>query len=167
MSKRNFILQQGLDLPNDPDSVSRLYSALQFQPRLIGVLVLTGAGFQLPEIFFAIGGALLCSAIAPRWNPFNALYNYTFGAKRGLFMLRSAPPRMFAEAMGGSLAVGIAVLLVLGQSGAALVLEGVFVLANAAAVFSRFCFGTFLFCRLKSKRFAVGANGCDPAAHCR
>jgi hypothetical protein len=42
-SKRNFILQQRLNAPDDPESESILYSALQFQPRLIGGLGLAGA----------------------------------------------------------------------------------------------------------------------------
>jgi hypothetical protein len=157
-SKQHFILQQGLDPPGDPESESILYSALQFQPRFIGVLVLAGVAFQSPAIFFLLGAALSCSAIAPRWNPFNALYNYTLGARRGSFLLRSAPPRMFAEAIAGCLALAIAALAALGQSGAAVVLEAVFVLANASAVFSGFCLGAFLFFRLKGGRAVMCAD---------
>jgi hypothetical protein len=150
-SKRSFILQQGMDPPDDPEQESILYSALQSQPRLIGALIVSGVCLQSPGIFFAVGAALLCSAIEPRWNPFNALYNYTSGTKRGLFLLRSAQPRIFAEAMGGSLAVAIAILLAFEQTGPALLFEGLFLLANAAVVFSRFCFGAVLFAGLKSK----------------
>jgi hypothetical protein len=165
-----FIRQQGLDAPPDPKSESILYSALQFQPRLIGVLVLTGVGFQLPAIFLAVGAALLCSAIVPRWNPFNALYNYTLGAKRGWFLFRSAPPRVFAEAMAGCISAGIGVLLILGQRGGALALEAVFLMANAAAIFSRFCFGACLFYWLKNQGanypdgIAARSNNCSRSA---
>jgi hypothetical protein len=152
-SKKNFILEQGLRAPDDPGSASMLYAALQFQPRLIGALVLIGVGFQAPELFLALGAALLCSALAPRWNPFNALYNYPLGSKRGSFLLRSAPPRIFAEAMAGCLAVTIGALLARGHDRSALLLEGVFVLANAAVVFRQFCFGAFLFSWFKNRLF--------------
>lgn len=150
-SKDLFIRQQGLDAPPDPESEAIMYSALQFQPRLIGVLALAGVGLHSAAILLAVGATLLCGAIAPRWNPFNALYNYTLGAKRGSFLLRSAPPRVFAEAMAGCLAVSIGVLLIFGQSGCAVVLETVFLTANATAIFSRFCFGACLFYWLKNQ----------------
>src|SRR5262249_34951278 len=87
-------------------------------------------------------------AIAPGWNPFNALYNHTAGKRHSLW-LRSLPPRMFAEAMAGSVALGIGVLLALGQSGPAILLESVFLIGNAAAVFAGFCSGAALFFRLR------------------
>src|SRR5215831_14288629 len=118
--RRSFILQQGLEPPNDPVAESMLHAALQFQPRLIGALVLAGVVFQSSTIFLAIGAALLCSAIAPRWNPFNVLYNFTFGASRGTILLRSASPRRFAEAMASFFALGIGVLLALDHSNAAM-----------------------------------------------
>src|SRR5262245_59431834 len=75
--RKIFIVQQGLVAPDDPEQESILYSALQFQPRLIGALVLVGLALQTSEVFLAVGAALFCSAIAPGWNPFNALYNHT------------------------------------------------------------------------------------------
>ena len=143
--KNIFIVQQGLNAPTNPDSTAILYEALQFQPRLIGALILIGVGFQSPGIFVALGAVLLCSAILPRRNPFNALYNHAFGARRGSFLLRSAPSRRFSEAIAGSLALGIGLLLAFGHRWSALALESVFVLANAAVVFSGFCLGAFLF----------------------
>jgi hypothetical protein len=156
--KRSFILQQGLQPPKDPVAESMLYSSLQFQPRLVGVLALTGVAFQSSKIFLAIGAVLLCSAIAPRRNPFNALYSYTFGAKRGLLLLRSTPPRRFAEAMASSFALGIGTLWTLEHNNAALGLAGVFLLANVAVVFRGFCFGAYLFWRLRSIISAISGQ---------
>src|SRR5262245_48842300 len=156
--KRNFILQQGLQPPNDPVAEAMLYSALQFQPRLIGALALTGVAFQSSKTFLAIGAVLLCSAVAPRRNPFNALYNYTFGAKRGLLLLRSASPRRFAEAMTSSFAIGIGTLWALEHNNAALGLAAVFVLANAAVALRGFCFGAYLFWRLESIISAISGQ---------
>ena len=148
-SKRDFILQQGFHIPDDPKTESTLFAALQFQPRLIGGLILAGVALQSPGIFLAVGAALWFSAAAPRWNPFNMLYNYTLGSKRRLFLLLSPSPRVFSEALAGSLAVVIAVSLALGYRSTAMVLAGIFVLANSAVVFSKFCFGAALFSRLK------------------
>jgi hypothetical protein len=159
-SKREFILQQGFDVPTDPGSESALFAAMQFQPRVIGGLVLAGVALQSPWIFFAVSAALWWSAIVPRWNPFNAVYNYTLGVKRGFFLLLSPPPRLFSEALTGSLAAGIALLLATG-SGAAMLLEGVFVLANIAVVFSRSCAGAALFSRLKLEAFCKCAETGD------
>ena len=143
--KKSFILQQGLDAPENVDSESLIHEALQFQPRLIGALILIGVGSQSPQIFAVLGAILLCSAIVPRSNPFNALYNRTIGTRRGSFLLRSAPPRRCSEAIAGSLALSIGALLAFGHNWPALALEGVFVLANAAVVFSGFCFAALLF----------------------
>jgi hypothetical protein len=147
--KRTFILQQGLEPPNHPVAESLLYSALQFQPRLVGALLVIGMVFQSPVIFLAVGAALLSSAIAPLWNPFNALCNFTFGIRRGPLLLRSAPPRRFAEAMAGSFGLSIWTLWTLGYSDAAPGLAAVFLLANAAVIFRGFCFGSYLFWRLR------------------
>src|SRR5262245_19704650 len=156
--KRNFILQQGLQPPKDPVAESTLFWALQFQPPLIGALTLTGVAFQSSKIFLAIGAVLLCSAIAPRRNLFNALYNYMFGAKRGLFLLRSTPQRRFAEAMASSFALGIATLRTLEYNNDALGLAGLFLLANAAVVFRGFCFGAYLYWRLRSIISAISGQ---------
>src|SRR5689334_5717550 len=91
-TKRNFILQLGVTPPDDPESEAMLYSALQFQPRVVGGLTLAAAALQSPEIFFLLGAALLWSAVAPRWNPFNGVYNSTLG-KRRVALLPSPTPR--------------------------------------------------------------------------
>ena len=143
--KRNFILQQGLP---DPPAASCLlqYSALQFQPRVVALLVLVAVLLQSPLMFLALSAVLLWSAIFPRWNPFDALYNRIVAARTGRIALSPAPsPRRFAQAMAGAFALGIGASLLMGWRTTAIVLEVILVLAVGALVFGSFCFGSFVF----------------------
>lgn len=150
-SKRSFVLQQGFSVPGDPETESNLFFALQVQPRFIGCLILAGVALRSPFIFLIAGVVMWFSAIVPRWNPFNALYNHALGKRRGVFLLMSPPPRMFSEALAGSLALGIALLFAAGHTGVAMLLAGFFALANSAVVFSRFCVGASLFAWLSRR----------------
>lgn len=144
-SKRNFILQQGLREPSAP-TCDLQFSVLLFQPRLVGLVTLVGVVFQSPAVFLALAAVLWWSALFPRWNPFDAFNNGTLGARPGEFSLSPAPaPRRFAQGMAGTLALGIAVSLVLGWKFPVLLLEALLVAAVAALVFGRFCLGSFVF----------------------
>jgi hypothetical protein len=89
-TKRNFILQQGLQEPS-PGLYPAQYSALQFQPRVVGVVILVGVGLQSAAVFLALSALLWWSALLQRWNPFDAVYNGTLGARPGSVSLRLAP----------------------------------------------------------------------------
>jgi hypothetical protein len=80
-AKRNFILQQGLSEPV-AETCPLQYSALLFQPRVIGLWLVVAVIMQKPSWFFALAALLWWSALAPRLNPFDALYNWTL-ARRG------------------------------------------------------------------------------------
>jgi uncharacterized protein DUF4395 len=143
--KRNFILQMGFD---DPASavVTRQYSALTFQPRVVLVLAVTGILFQSPTVFAAICAMLWVSALFPKLNPLSALYNLTIGGRPGAFRLGPAPaPRRGAETMAGAFALAIALLILTGFHLAAYVLQGIFLAASLAVEFAGFCFGTFAY----------------------
>jgi hypothetical protein len=73
-AKRNFILQQGLDSPVEESCPIR-FSALMFQPRVVGSIVLLAVVLQSPTIFLILSGVLWWSALLPRLNPFDAVYN--------------------------------------------------------------------------------------------
>jgi len=79
--KRNFILQQGFEEPA-PAVCPRQYSALHFQPRSVFVWLVAGILFQSPSVFYVLCAVLWWSALFPKLNPFDALYNLTFGGKR-------------------------------------------------------------------------------------
>src|SRR5215510_1060503 len=80
--KRNLILQQGLCEPV-AGTCPLQYSALLFQPRLVGLWVVLATILQAQLLFFALAAVLWWSALAPRLNPFDALYNWILAGSRG------------------------------------------------------------------------------------
>jgi Domain of unknown function (DUF4395) len=143
-AKRNFILQQGLSEPV-AESCPLQYSALLFQPRIIALWLVVAVIMQKPSWFFALAAVLWWSALAPRLNPFDALYNWTL-ARRGGPTLTAAPaPRRFAQALAGLFALAIGVSLTLDWRTIALVIEGFFIVAVGALAFGGFCLGSFVF----------------------
>ena len=143
--KRNFILQQGFADPI-PQSCGRHYSALLFQSRLVGLAVLIGTVFQWPAVFLTLTAVLWWSALLPKWNPFDALYNYFWGSKAGAIPLSPAPgPRRFAQGVAGFFNLMIWNSLMLGWHVVAYVLEGVMIVSVCALIFGGFCLGSFIY----------------------
>jgi Domain of unknown function (DUF4395) len=143
-TKRNFILQQGFAEP-DAGGCSRLYSGLQFQPRVILVWVLAGIVLQSLWLFAALGVVLWWNALLPKRNLFDAAYNATAGRRAGAVRLNPAPaPRRTAQAMAGAFALGCALLLHYGLMAAAYAVEGIFVAAILALLLGAFCMGSLV-----------------------
>lgn len=142
--KRNFILQQGLCEPA-AGTCARQYSALLFQPWLIGLYLVVAVILQAPLMFFALAAVLWWSALAPRLNPFDALYNWTLARSGGITLTPAPAPRRFAQFLAGSFALTIGVSLALGWRTTAFVVEGLFIVAVGALVFGGFCLGSFVF----------------------
>jgi hypothetical protein len=128
-----------------------------FQPRVVGAIVLLGVILQSPAIFLVLSGILWWSALLPRRNPFDAVYNRTLGSRPGALRLSPAPPpRRFAQGMAGSFALAIGALLIFGMGAAAVVMQALLLAALAALVFGRFCLGSFTYHLLSgSSEFAV------------
>ena len=154
--ERNFILQQGLPEPA-AETCHLQYSALQFQPRLVGLAVLLGVLFQEPAVFLVLAGLLWWSAVFPRLSPFDAMYNASGSRRPGRIALSPAPgPRRFAQAMAGTFALAIGIALMSGWRVTAFVLEGLLMAAIAALALGGFCLGSFLFHLLRGRAgFAV------------
>jgi hypothetical protein len=143
--KLNFVRQQGFD-DVQPQSCSLQFSALLFQPRIVGLWCVTGIVLQSSAAFLALGATLCWCVLFPQWNPFELLYNSTFGSRAGALKLGSAPaPRRFAQGMAGAFSLAIGILLMVQQRIAAYVLEAMFLLAIAALLFGGFCLGSFIF----------------------
>jgi hypothetical protein len=143
--KRNFILQQGLAEP-PAASCPMEYSALHFQPRIVALVLLVGVILQEPAVFLVLAAVLWWSALLPRWNPFDALYNRTVARRPARFVLPPAPaPRRFAQGMAGTFALAIGISLLRGWIRTAIVLEILLLVAVAALVFGGFCLGSFVF----------------------
>ena len=150
-SKRNFILQQGLDTPAQESCPVR-FSALMFQPRLVGAIILLAVILQSPAIFLVLSGILWWNALNPRLNPFDAVYNRTLANRPGAVRLEPAPPpRRFAQGMAGSFALASGLLILLQLETAALVVQVLLLAALAALIFGRFCLGSFLYYLLRGR----------------
>jgi hypothetical protein len=150
-SKQNFILQQGFGDP-PAASCSLQYSALLFQPRIVGLVVLVAVLLQDPRVFLGFSAVLWWSALVPRLNPFEALYNRTLARRPGGFALEPAPgPRRFAQGMAAAFLLAIGIALMLRWTLTAIVLEGFLIVAIAALVFGGFCLGSFVFHLLRGR----------------
>ena len=143
-TKRNFILQQGLCEPA-AGTCALQYSALLFQPRLIGLYLVVAVILQAPILFFALASVLWWSALVPRLNPFDALYNWILARPSGITLTSAPAPRRFAQFLAGSFALTIGFSLALGWRTTAFVLEGFFLVAFGALLFGGFCLGSFVF----------------------
>ena len=155
-AKRNFILQLGFENPA-PAVVPLQYSALVFQPKAVLIAVVAGILFQSPVIFASLGALLWWSALFPKLNPFNALYNQTIGSRPGAFRLGPSPaPRRGAETEAGAVALTSALLIQTGFSLAAYMVEAIFLTAGLAVLLGSFCTGSFTYHVLRGRwRFAL------------
>jgi hypothetical protein len=155
-ARRNFILQQGLQEPSAEDYLGQ-FSALMFQPKLVGMLIAVAVLLQDAPLFVAIGAVLWWSALLPRLNPFDAFYNATFARTvRGHRLLPAPPPRRFSQAMNGSFALAAGLLMLAGHFLLALLIQAFLLIAVTALVLGNFCLGSFVWHLLGGRReFAV------------
>jgi hypothetical protein len=146
----NFMKQQGF---TEEESLTRAhFVALNFQPRIIGPLVLLGIIFQSPVVFLALSAALWWSAALPSLNPFETLYNRAIAITNGQPLLTPAPaPRRFAQAMAGALLLVIGISLLLGSTFSAYVFEAVMVLSMAVLLFGKFCLASYIYYLLRGQ----------------
>ena len=155
-SKRNFILQQGLEEPS-AEACGEQYSALLFQPRVVGPTALLGVILQSPVLFLALSAVLWWSAFFPAWNPLDALYNRLFASRPGAVRLGPAQmPRRFSQGMAASFSLGIGLALLAGWQQTAIALQVLFLVAAAAISLGRFCLGSFIYYLVTGKgQFAL------------
>lgn len=141
----NFVRQQGLsDVPEA--SCGSHYSALSFQPRLLGILILVAIVLQSGPLFLTLSALQWWNAILPRWNPFDHLYNALFASRAGTSRLKAAPaPRRFSMGMAASFMLGIGVSLMAGLTTLAVVLQVFLGAALLALVLGKFCMGSYIY----------------------
>jgi hypothetical protein len=145
---RNFIIHLAPDLA----MTRRLSSALSFQPRLVGAILLLAMFSQSPRVFTVLATLLWWCALLPNLNPFDFVYNHTLGRRPGAPQLGPAPmPRRFAQGMAGTFAAASAASIAAGFTITAWVLQAMFLLAVAAQVFTRFCLGSFTYHLLRGR----------------
>ncbi len=154
--KRNFILQLGFGAPDPAICVSQ-YSALTFQPKVVLAWIVVGILSQSWAVFAALGALLWWSALFPKLNPLNAIYNRTIGSRPGAYRLVPAPPpRRAAETEAGTIAMLTALLIHSGIQPVAYLAEAFFLAAGLGVRLGSFCTGAFVYHLVRGRwKFAV------------
>jgi Domain of unknown function (DUF4395) len=144
-SKLNFVMQQGFREAT-AGACGFQFSALMWQPRLTGVIVVVGLFWQLAPLFLAMSAILWWNVIFPRLNLFDVLYNALAASPPTRPRLGPAPPpRRFSQGMAASFMLGIGVSIWMGWMVAAYFLEGFLLVALTALIIGKFCLGSYIF----------------------
>src|SRR3989440_9877066 len=108
----NFMKQQGFT-QEPPDRATLRFKGLQFQPIIVGSMMLVAILTQSPAVFLLLSALLWLNVLVPAANPFEQVYNRIVARPRGRPQLTPAPgPRRFAQGMaaGFMLAPGLTLL---------------------------------------------------------
>ena len=144
-AKLNFVAQQGFKNTSGPVCEVQ-YTALMFQPRLLGVFVLAGLIYQSGLIFLILSAILCWNVVVPSLNPFDAIYNSLIAGPKGFQRLTAAPgPRRFAQGMAATFMLCIGIFLLLKWQIVAWIFESLLVVALSALIFGKFCLGSYVF----------------------
>jgi hypothetical protein len=139
--KLSFLRSQGLPLA----SVTA-FAPMQFQPRVIAIVVPIALVLRSPIALAAMALVLAWSAALPALNPFDAFYNKWIRPRTGGDALGPArPPRRFAQALASLMLGATAGLLAAGFTLLALTIAALFLVAVALVVLRGFCFGSYVF----------------------
>ena len=148
----NFVRQQGFEKATD-ETCAYQYPALMWQPRVVGILVLSGLVAQSSYYFIALSVILWSSVALPQLNPFDEIYYRIFARPKGLNRPSPAPtPRRFAQAMAASFMLAIGLSLFFGSSTLAVIFEIFVITALTALIFGRFCLGSYIYLLLSGKK---------------
>jgi hypothetical protein len=147
-----FIQQQGFEGASAL-TCDLQYPALMFQPRVIGGLVLAAVLLQSSSLFLALSAALWLSALTPKLNPFELVYNTVVAARKRRPPLSVAPaPRRFAQGLAATLMLLIGLSLLAGWNTLAWAIEAILVAALVALIAGGFCVGSYVFHLLVGNR---------------
>src|ERR1041384_379606 len=93
----NFMKQQGFT-PEPPDRAILRFKGLQFQPTIVGSMMLVGILTQSAAIFLLVSAVLWLNVLVPAANPSEHFYNRFVAPRSGRPPLTPAPgPRRFAQ----------------------------------------------------------------------
>lgn len=157
-SIRNFMRQQGF--AEEPSEATTLrFRGLQFQPTIVGTILLVGIVLQSATIFLAVSAVLWWNALVPEANPFERAYNRWIARRRERPALQPAPgPRRFAQGMAAAFALAAGSSLLLGWATASYVFQGLLAVAFVALLFGKFCLGAYVYHLLKGNASFANAT---------
>ncbi len=148
---RNFMKQQGFPDEAAP-TCDMHFAGLNFQPRIVGPLVVVGIILGSPIFFLVLSGVLWWNVFVPARNPFELVYNRLIAVPRGKRRLVPAPgPRRFAQGMAAAMMLIVAFALLQGWVITAWVFEGLLVVAFSLLLFGRFCLGAYIYHLLRGQ----------------
>src|SRR6266513_2045296 len=139
----NFMKQQGFT-QEPPDRAALRFKGLQFQPMVVGSLMLVAILTQSPAIFLLVSALLWLNVLVPAANPFEQVYNRFVARRRG------RPPLTPAAGL----------TLLQGWRTASYVFQGLLVVAFAALLLGKFCLGAYVYHLLRGN--VALANGTCP-----
>ena len=150
-AKFNFIEQQGFISSSGP-ACEMQYTALMFQPRLIGGFVILALIFQSWVLFLTLSAILWWNVFVPTLNPFDAVYNTFVAGPKGLQLLTPAPgPRRFAQGMAATFMLCIGLFLFFKMQILAWIFQSLLVVALGSLIFGKFCLGSYVFHLIKGE----------------
>jgi Domain of unknown function (DUF4395) len=128
------------------------FRALQFQPAVLGLLVVLGIVFRSQTVFFALAAILVWNVVLPRLNLFERFYDLVIGRGASKPRLEPAPaPRRFAQGMAATFMAVIGLSLTLGWMTLAYVFEGFLLAALIALLAGKFCMGSYIYHALRGR----------------
>src|SRR3989454_5276057 len=128
----NFMTQQG-SAQEPPDRAPRGFKGLQFQPTIVGAMMLVAILTQSAAIFLLVSALLWLNVLVPAANPFEQVYNRVVARQRGRPPLTPAPgPRRFAQGMAAVFMLAAGLTLLQGWRTASYVFQGLIAVAYAA-----------------------------------
>src|SRR5256886_6586349 len=135
----NFMKQQGFT-QEPPDRAALRFKGLQFQPMVVGSLMLAAILTQSPAIFLLVSALLWLNVLVPAANPFEQVYNRLVARPRGRPPLTPAPgPRRLAQGMAAVFMLTAGLTLLQGSTTASYPFQGLIVVAVAALLLRKFC----------------------------
>jgi len=155
-----FMKQQGF-AQEPPDRAALRFKGLQFQPTVVGSMMLVAILTQSSVIFLLSSALLWLNVLVPAANPFENFYNRFVARRRGRPPLTPAPgPRRFAQGMAAVFMLAAGLALLEGWRTASYVFQGLLAVAFAALLFGKFCLGAYVYHLLKGD--TAFANGTCP-----
>ena len=156
----NFMKQQGF-APEPPDRATLRFKGLQFQPTIVGSIMLVAILTQSPAIFLLSSVLLWLNVLVPAANPFENFYNRFVARRRGRPPLTAAPgPRRFAQGMAAVFMLAAGLTLLQGWRTASYIFQGLIAVAFAALLLGKFCLGAYVYHLLRGN--VALANGTCP-----
>src|SRR5213595_3995018 len=141
----NFMKQQGFT-QEPPDRAALRFKGLQFQPMIVGSMMLVAILTQSPAIFLLLSALLWLNVLVPAANPFEQVYNRLVARPRGRPPLTPAPgPRRFAQGMAAVFMLTAGLTLLQGWTTASYLFQGLIVVAFAALLLGKFCLGAYVY----------------------